>query len=92
MFEHIYSDIQNEADWVLIFKTEFSDKARQDRKALEQAWTEARKEMFTALSEYPRNVSEVAFSNCNSINGSDIPAGRTTRLSPNPRLRLPMKP
>ena len=63
MFEHIYSDIQNEADWVLIFKTEFSDKARQDRKALEQSWRYARKAMFTALSEYPRNVSEVAFSN-----------------------------
>ena len=63
MFEHIYSDIQNEADWVLTFKSEFSDKARQDRKALEQAWTDARKEMFIALSEYPRNVSEVAFSN-----------------------------
>ena len=63
MFEHIYSDIQNEADWVLTFKAEFSDKIREDRKALEQAWAEARKEMFTALSEYPRNVSEVAFSN-----------------------------
>ena len=63
MFEHIYSDIQNGADWVLIFKAEFSDKARKARKALEQAWTDTRKEMFTALSEYPRNVSEVAFSN-----------------------------
>ena len=63
MFEHIYSDIQNEADWVLTFKAEFSDKSREDRKALEQAWTDARKEMFTALSEYPRAVSEVAFSN-----------------------------
>ena len=63
-FEHIYSDIQNEvSDWVLTFKTEFSDKVREDRKTLEQAWAEARKEMFTALSEYPRNVSEVAFSN-----------------------------
>ena len=39
MFEHIYSDIQNGADWVLIFKAEFSDKVREDRKALEQAWT-----------------------------------------------------
>ena len=63
MFEHIYSDIQNEADWVLTFKAEFSDKARQDRKALEQAWADARKAMFIALSEYPRAVSEVAFSN-----------------------------
>ena len=63
MFEHIYSDIQNGVDWVLTFKAEFSDKARQDRKALEQGWTDARKEMFTALSEYPRAVSEVAFSN-----------------------------
>ena len=61
MFEHIYSDIQNGADWVLTFKAEFSDKARQDRKALEQAWADARKEMFNALSEYPRDVSEVAF-------------------------------
>ena len=64
MFEHIYSDIRNKADWVLIFKAEFSDKARQDRKALEQAWRDARKAMFNALSEYPpRNVSETTFYN-----------------------------
>ena len=63
MFEHIYSDIQNGVDWVLTFKAEFSDKARKARKALEQAWTDTRKEMFIALSEYPRDVSEVAFSN-----------------------------
>ncbi len=63
MFEHIYADIQNGADWVLTFKAEFSDKARQDRKALEQAWRDARQGMFTTLSEYPRDVSEVAFSN-----------------------------
>ncbi|RKU10829.1 hypothetical protein C6503_19275 [Candidatus Poribacteria bacterium] len=50
-------------EWVLRFKAEFSDKARQARKTLEQAWTDAREAMFTALSEYPRNVSEVAFSN-----------------------------
>ena len=61
MFEHIYSDIQNEADWVLMFKSEFSDKARQDRKALEQKWADARKEMFTTLEAYPRDVSEHTF-------------------------------
>ena len=63
MFERIYSDIRNKADWVLIFKAEFSDKARKDREVLEQAWADAREAMFTALSEYPRDVSEVAFSN-----------------------------
>ena len=63
MFEHIYSDIRNGADWVLAFKAQFSDKARKDREALEQAWADARQEMFIALSEYPRDVSEVAFSN-----------------------------
>ena len=57
MFEHIYSDIQNEADWVLMFKAEFSDKIRQDRKTLEQAWADARTEMFNALDAYPRDVS-----------------------------------
>ena len=61
MFEHIYSDIQNGADWVLMFKAEFSDKARQDRKTLEQAWAEARTEMFNALDAYPRDVSEHTF-------------------------------
>ena len=61
MFERIYSDIRNRADWVLIFKAEFSDKARQDRKALEQTWRETRKEMFTALSEYPRDIDEDTF-------------------------------
>ena len=62
-FSEIYTEIDMKEDWVLAFKAQFSDKARQDRKTLEQAWAEARKEMFTALSEYPRNVSEVAFSN-----------------------------
>ena len=57
MFEHIYSDIQNEADWVLMFKSEFSDKARQDRKTLEQTWADARTEMFNAFDAYPRDVS-----------------------------------
>ena len=57
MFERVYSDIRNKADWVLIFKAEFSDKARQARKALETAWRDARKAMFNALSEYPRDVS-----------------------------------
>ncbi len=63
MFERIYSDIQNEADWVLTFKAEVSDKIRKDREALEQVWANARKAMFNALAEYPRDVSEVAFSN-----------------------------
>lgn len=61
IFEHITSDIQNEADWVLTFKAEFSDKVREDRKALEAAWRDAREAMFSALSEYPRNVSEHTF-------------------------------
>ncbi|MDE0084233.1 MAG: hypothetical protein OXU23_00870, partial [Candidatus Poribacteria bacterium] len=62
-FSDISADIEMKEAWVLAFKAKFSDKARQDRKALEQAWRYARKEMFTALSEYPRDVSKVAFSN-----------------------------
>lgn len=62
-FADIHTDIEMKEEWVLAFKVQFSDKARQARKALEQAWADARKEMFTALSEYPRNVSEVAFLN-----------------------------
>ena len=86
MFEHIYSDIQNGADWVLTFKAEFSDKARQDRKALEQAWRYARKEMFTALSEYPRDVSEVAFSN-RFDERFGHPSGRTREfIEPTPAI------
>ena len=86
MFEHIYSDIQNGADWVSTFKAEFSDKARQDRKALEQAWAEARKEMFTALSEYPRDVSEVAFSN-RFDERFGHPSGRTREfIEPTPAI------
>ena len=86
MFEHIYSDIQNKADWVLTFKAEFSDKARQDRKALEQAWADARKEMFTALSEYPRDVSEVAFSN-QFDKRFGHPSGRTREfIEPTPAI------
>ena len=53
MFEHIYSDIQNGvSDWVLMFKKEFSDKARQDRKALEQTWAEIRQETKGFLHDF----------------------------------------
>ena len=76
VFSDIYSDIEMKEEWVLTFKAKFSDKARRDRKALEQAWSDARKEMFTALSEYPRNVSEVAF--CNRFDERfGHPSGRT---------------
>ena len=62
-FSHLCADIECKEDWVLVFKTQFSDKHAKARKALEQSWRDARKAMFTALSEYPRDVSEVAFSN-----------------------------
>ena len=66
MFERIYSDIRNNgADWVLIFKAEFSDKARKDREVLEQAWRRCSRS--DVQLHFPnirtRNVSEVAFSN-----------------------------
>lgn len=86
MFEHLYSDIQNEADWILTFKAEFSDKIRQDRKALEQTWANARREMFTALAEYPRDVTEVAFSN-RFDERFGHPSGRTrTFTEPTPAI------
>ena len=86
MFEHIYSDIQNEADWVLMFKAEFSDKARQDRKTLEQAWAEARTEMFNALEEYPRDVGEFPF--CVRFEKRfNYPTGRTKEFTePTPAI------
>ncbi|MDE0681642.1 MAG: ParB N-terminal domain-containing protein [Candidatus Poribacteria bacterium] len=85
-FFDICADIEMKEEWVLTFKTKFSDKARQDRKALEQAWSDARKEMFTALSEYPRDVSKVAF-----YNGFDKrfghPSGRTREFTePTPAI------
>ena len=86
MFEHITSDIQNEADWVLTFKAEFSDKVREDRKALEAAWRYARQEMFTALSEYPRDVSEHTFSN-RFDDRFGHPSGRTRNFTePTPAI------
>jgi len=63
VFSDIHAAIEMKEAWVLTFKAQFSDKARQDRKALEQAWADARDAMFTALAEYPRDVSKVAFSN-----------------------------
>ena len=63
VFADIHADIEMKEKWVLRFKAQFSDKLAETRQTLEQAWKDARKEMFTALSEYPRNVSEVAFSN-----------------------------
>ena len=63
VFSDIHAAIEMKEAWVLTFKAQFSEKVRKDREALEQLWRDARKAMFTALSEYPRNVSEVAFSN-----------------------------
>ena len=86
MFSDIYADIEMEEQWVLGFKAQFSDKARQDREALEQSWRYARKEMFTALSEYPRDVSEVAFSN-RFDERLGHPSGRTREfIEPTPAI------
>ena len=63
VFSDIHADIDMKEAWVLRFKAQFSDKLAETRQTLEQAWAAARKEMFAALSEYPRNVSEVAFFN-----------------------------
>lgn len=86
MFERIYSDIQNRADWVLTFKAEYSDKVQQDRKALERAWRDARKAMFTALDAYPRDVSEITFSNAFDERFGH-PSGRTRKFTaPTPAI------
>ena len=60
-FSDICAAIELNEDWVQAFKAQFSDKLAQNRKALEQAWTDARQEMFTALAEYPRDVDEHTF-------------------------------
>ena len=90
MFEHITSDIQNEADWVLTFKAEFSDKAREDRKALEAAWRDARREMFNALDAYPRNVSQHTF--CIRFDDRFGHPAVGHAISPNLRPRSRMRP
>ena len=61
VFADICAAIELNEGWVQTFKAQFSDKLAQTRKALEQAWTDARQEMFTALGEYPRDVSEHTF-------------------------------
>ena len=61
VFSDIYSDIELNEDWVRAFKATFSDKLAKGRKALEQAWADARTEMFNALEEYPRDVSKHTF-------------------------------
>ena len=60
-FSDIYTAIELEEGWVLKFKAEFSDKLVEARKGLEQAWADARKEMFNALAEYPRDVGQHTF-------------------------------
>lgn len=60
-FFEIHTAIEMKEDWVLAFKAQFSDKLAQTRKTLELAWTDARTEMFNALAEYPRDVSEHTF-------------------------------
>ena len=44
-----------------MFKAAFSDKLAKARKKLEREWRDTRQEMFTALSEYPPDVSEHTF-------------------------------
>lgn len=61
VFSDIYTAIELEEDWVLAFKAQFSDKLVAARKGLEQAWTDARKEMFNALAAYPRDVGQHTF-------------------------------
>jgi hypothetical protein len=61
VFTDIYTAIELEEGWVLRFKAEFSDKLVEARKEVEQAWTDARTEMFNALAAYPRDVSQHTF-------------------------------
>ena len=61
VFSDIYAAIELEEGWVLRFKAEFSDKLVAARKGLEQAWADARKEMFNALAAYPRDVGQHTF-------------------------------
>ena len=86
VFSDIHADIELGEGWVLAFKAQFSDKARQDRKALEQAWSDARKEMFNALEEYPRNVSQHTF--CTRFDDRfGHPSGRTRNFTePTPAI------
>ena len=86
VFSDIYSDIELEEGWVLRFKAEFSDKLVKARKALEQEWTDARKEMFNALAEYPRDVSQHMF--CVELDKRfGHPTGRTKEFTePTPAI------
>ena len=61
VFSDISAAIEMQEDWVLAFKAQFSDKLAQGRKKLEREWTDTRKAMFNALSEYPRDVSQHTF-------------------------------
>ena len=61
VFSDIRAAIEMQDDWVLAFKAQFSDKLAQGRKKLEQEWTDTRTEMFTALTEYPRDVNQHTF-------------------------------
>ena len=86
VFSDIYAAVEMKEEWVLTFKAKFSDKAQKTRRALEQAWRDARLEMFTALREYPRDVSEVAF--CNRFDQRfGHPSGRTREFTePTPAI------
>lgn len=86
VFADIYSDIELEEGWVLRFKAEFSDKLVKARKALEQEWMDARKEMFDALAEYPRDVGQHTF--CVELDKRfGHPTGRTKEFTePTPAI------
>ena len=85
-FDHIFSDIELEADWVLAFKAEVSEELAQVRKGLEQKWCDARAEMFNALEEYPRDVGEFPF--CVRFEKRfNYPSGRTQKTTkPTPAI------
>ena len=86
IFADIYFEIDTEEDWVLEFKAQFSDKLAQTRKALEQEWADARKEMFNALEEYPRDVGQHTF--CTAFDTRfGHPSGRTKAFTePTPAI------
>jgi hypothetical protein len=63
MLDQLIDDVSlgNKVAWIKAFRAAWKVQQNTDRTKKENAWLAAREKMFSALAEYPRDVSERAF-------------------------------
>ena len=61
ILKNIISDIEFDAQWVVYFREEHTQKMAAERQQLETQWLEKRQAMFLAVTGYPRNITKETF-------------------------------